>query len=217
MALQAMGHERRSESPAAPAWHRAPALGSRWMLLAVAGWVTAIALALVAAVEWRRAEHVAGLAGMTALSGRGVEIVLNDSRQVSVSGARPTGQTAPASQPTQRAPQGPRPAQAVVTDGDLILLNMLLWYGGTRAVAINNQRITAQTTITSSGPAILITGTRIVGPFRIVALGDPDTLKGVLAEAGAIEQMRSAGITVTVSAPPTVHIPPWQPGTDTAH
>ena len=217
MALQAMRHERWSESPAAPFWHRARALGWTWMLLAVAGWATVIALALVAAVEWRRAEHVSGLAGMRAVSGRGVEIVLNDSRQVPVSGARPTGRTASASQATQHAPQALQPAQAVVTDGDLILLNMLLWYGGTRAVAINNQRITAETTITSSGPVILISGTRIVGPFRIVALGDPDTLNGVLAEAGVIEQMRSAGITVTVSAQPTVHIPPLQPGTDAAH
>jgi uncharacterized protein YlxW (UPF0749 family) len=191
------------------------------MLLAVAGWATVSAVALVAAVEWRRAEHIAGLSGMTPVSGRGVEIVLNDSRQPSVSGARPAGRaTQTAQQPpqaTRQPTQAPQPTPAVVTDGDLILLNMLLWYGGTRAVAINNQRVTAQTTITSSGPVILINGTRIVGPFRIAALGDPDTLKGILAEAGLIEQMQSAGITVRMSAQPALYIPPWQPGTDTAH
>lgn len=117
---------------------------------------------------------------------------------------------------TPHPAQAPQPNQAVVTDGDLILLNMLLWYGGARAVAINNQRITALTTITSSGPVILINGTRTVGPFRIMALGDPETLKGVLTEAGLIEQMRGAGITVSMSAQPALQIPPWQPNVEAA-
>ncbi len=210
MALQAMQHERWSDAPAAPLRRRMRAPAWTWMLRAVVGWGAVTAVALVAATEWRRAEHIAQLAGMTTMSGRGVEIVLSDSRQPptsGVSGSRPAG----------HATQALQPAQAIVTDGDLILLNMLLWYGGTRAVAINNQRITAQSTITSSGPVILINGARIVGPFRITALGDPDTLKGVLAEAGFIEQMRSAGIIVRMSAQPQLRIPAWQPGTEPAH
>ncbi len=214
MALQAMQPERWSDAPAAPLRRRMRAPAWTWMLLAVVGWGAVTVVALVAAAEWRRAEHFAQLAGMTTMSGRGVEIVLSDSRQPpasgvvsGVSGARPAG----------HATQALQPAQAIVTDGDLILLNMLLWYGGTRAVAINNQRITAQSTITSSGPVILINGARIVGPFRITALGDPDTLKGVLAEAGFIEQMRSAGIIVRMSAQPRLRVPAWQPGTEPAH
>lgn len=221
MALQAMRPERWPESPAAPMPRRVRTPAWRWMLLAVAGWTTVSAVALVAAMEWRRAERIAGLAGMTPLSGRGVEIVLSDSRQPAGSGAHLAGHVTQTGQHTTQAAQhtmqASPPNQAVVTDGDLILLNMLLWYGGTRGVAINNQRVTAQTTITSSGPVILINGTRIVGPFRIAALGDPDTLKGVLGETGLIEQMRSAGISVKISAQPTVHLPPWQPGTDTTH
>jgi uncharacterized protein YlxW (UPF0749 family) len=184
------------------------------MLLAVVGWGAVTAVALVAAAEWRRAEHIAQLAGMTTMSGRGVEIVLSDSRQPAASGVIPG---VSGSRPAGHATQALQPAQAIVTDGDLILLNMLLWYGGTRAVAINNQRITAQSTITSSGPVILINSARIVGPFRITALGDPDTLKGVLAEAGFIEQMRSAGIILRMSAQPRLRVPPWQPGTEPAH
>jgi uncharacterized protein YlxW (UPF0749 family) len=178
----------------------------------VAGWATVTVVVAVAAAEWRRAEQAAHLAGLTALNGRGVEVVISDTRQLAAPATRPAGL------PTKGLPHptAPAPSQAVVTDGDLILLNMLLWYGGARAVAINNQRITAQTTITSSGPVILINGARIVGPFRVAALGDPETLEGVLAEAGLIEQMRNAGITVNLSAQPAVRVPPWHPSAEAA-
>jgi uncharacterized protein YlxW (UPF0749 family) len=214
MALQAMRRAHWSESQAPSAPDRPGARATRWVLLAVAGWASAAAIGVVGTTEWRKAEQIARLAGMTAVSGRGVEMTLIDSRQ-------PTGvgPSRPAGLPTKATPhpaQAPQPNPAVVTDGDLILLNMLLWYGGARAVAINDQRITAQTTITSSGPVILINGTRTVGPFRVTALGDPETLKGVLTEAGLIEQMRGAGITVSVSAQPALKIPPWQPGAEAA-
>lgn len=213
MALHAVRHERWPDSPAiASGGTRVSARG--WMLLAIAGWAAVGAVALVAAAEWRKAEQVAQLAGMTVASGRGVEITISDSRPQPVASARPLGQATKATGYTAPVPQ---PGQAVMTDGDLILLNMLLWYGGARAVAINNQRVTAQTTITSSGPAILINGTRIVGPFRIAALGDPDTLKGILTEAGLIEQLRSAGITVSMTAQAALRVPPWLPGADAAH
>lgn len=212
MALQAMRRAHWSESPAEPAPDPTRVRASRWVLLAVVGWATAAAIAGVAASEWRKAEQIARLAGMTAVSGRGVEMTLIDSRQpAGVGPSRPAGLPAKA---TPHPTQAPQLNQAVVTDGDLILLNMLLWYGGSRAVAINNQRITAQTTITSSGPVILINGTRTVGPFRVTALGDPETLKGVLAEAGLIEQLRGAGITVSISAQPALQVPPWQPNAE---
>jgi uncharacterized protein YlxW (UPF0749 family) len=214
MALQATRHARWSESPPAAAPERTRARASRWVLLAVAGWATAAAVGFVAASEWRKADGIARLAGMTAVSGRGVEITLVDSRQPAGAGpSRPTGLPVKA---TPHPAQAPQLNQAVVTDGDLILLNMLLWYGGAHAVSINNQRITAQTTITSSGPVILINGTRTVGPFRITALGDPDTLKGVLTEAGLIEQMRGAGITVSMSAQPVLQVLPWHPNAEAA-
>jgi uncharacterized protein YlxW (UPF0749 family) len=214
MALPTMSEARWSESPAPSVPDRKRARTSRWVLLAIAGWATAAAVALVAAAEWQKVELIAQLAGMTAVTGRGVEITLVDSRQPAGTGpSRPAGLPIKAPQNSRPAPQ---PSQAVVTDGDLILLNMLLWYGGARAVAINNQRITAQTTITSSGPVILINGTRTVGPFRIAAVGDPDTFKGVLTEAGLIEQMRGAGITVTISAQPALQVPPWLPGAGAA-
>src|SRR5579875_555000 len=94
---------------------------------------------------------------------------------------------------------GETPSVALVQDCDLIFLNMMLWYGGARAVAINRQRVSAQTPITSSGPTILINGHRLVGPFHVVAVGDPRVLRGVLATRGGfVERMRQSGIGVRI-------------------
>lgn len=83
----------------------------------------------------------------------------------------------------------------LVQDGDLILLNMMLWYGGARAVAINGKRITAQSAIISSGPTLLINGCRTVGPFHVTAIGDPAVLRGALeTRGGAVDRMQEAGL-----------------------
>ena len=161
-----------------------------WVLLALAGWSAVIAIALVALSEHQRAEHIAVLAGMTPTHGPGVEIILADT------------EASPPSGPTK---------QRMVTDEDLIFLNTLLWYAGTRAVAINDQRIVAQSTIVSSGPVVLINGKRLTGPFRITAIGDPSTLKSVLTQGGILDQMRSAGINVEVTVRQNVEVPAWNP------
>ena len=215
MALHAVRQERSTESAASPSRDRLRLAARAWMLVAVASWAGLAATVLLAAAESRRADQLAKVAGMTPLSGRGMEIVINDPRRAPAAVDVTTGSATHAAPPAAQA-ASPAPTQ-VVTDGDLILLNMLLWYGGARAVAINNQRITAQTTITSSGPVILINGTRLVPPFRVTALGDPETLKGVLGEAGLIDQMRGAGIAVSMSAQSALRVPGWQPGAETAH
>jgi uncharacterized protein YlxW (UPF0749 family) len=161
-----------------------------WVLMALAGWSAVIAIALVALSEHRRAEHTAVLAGMTPAHGPGVEIILADTE-----GSPPRGRT----------------NQQLVTDEDLIFLNTLLWYAGTRAVAINDQRIVAQSTIVSSGPVVLINGRRLTGPFRITAIGDPNTLKSVLTQGGVLDQMRGAGINVQVAVRQNVEVPAWRP------
>jgi uncharacterized protein YlxW (UPF0749 family) len=160
-----------------------------WMLLAVTAWAVASTAVFAAVAEHRRAERLAAFAGLTGVRGRGVEILLVDARSPS------------------RAPRN----EALVTDGDLIFLNMLLWYGGTRAVAINDERVTAQTSITSSGPVILINGRRIAAPFRITAIGDPGTLRAVLTQGGLLEQMRRAGITARISERAALEVPAWRP------
>jgi uncharacterized protein YlxW (UPF0749 family) len=96
----------------------------------------------------------------------------------------------------------------LVQDSDLTFLVMMLWYGGARAIAINGERVTTLTTITSSGPTLLINGRRLVGPFEVVAVGDPRVLRGVLETRGGFaDRMRQSGLGVRISAHPAIAVP----------
>jgi len=150
-----------------------------WALLAVAGWVAAGLASVISVREHQASEKLAAEAGLTPLAGPGVEIVLSDATRT----VRPGG----------------NPSMELIQDSDLIFLNMMLWYGGAGAVAINGERITAQSTITSSGPVLVINRRRIVGPFHVVAIGDPQVVRGALeTRGGFVERMRQGGLGVQV-------------------
>ena len=121
------------------------------MLLAVAGWIVAGIAGASAVRAHQEIWRTAALAGLTPVSGPGVEVTLSDS----------TRALAPAE----------NPSEALVQDSDLLLLEMMLWYGGARAVAVNGVRITAETTIISSGPTVVVDGHRMVAPFHVSAVG----------------------------------------------
>jgi uncharacterized protein YlxW (UPF0749 family) len=149
-----------------------------WIALVI-GWGTAGVAAVAAVREHRAASRLSTLGGFTPVQGPGVEVVVSDA--------------------TRPLRKGENPSETLVQDGDLIFLNMMLWYGGARAVAINGERVTATTTITSSGPTILINGRRNVGPFHVIAIGDPRMLREVLeGHGGFVDRMRRAEIGVQV-------------------
>ena len=172
-------------------WPRARARGAGvavWMLLAAAGWTAAAAAVSMAVHQQQRAAQYAAFAGLTQVSGPGVDVTLTDSSR--------------AIQP------GDNPSAALVQDSDLTFLVMMLWYGGARAIAINGDRVTALTTITSSGPTLLINGRRLVGPFQVVAVGDPMVLRGVLeTRDGFAARMRESGLGVRISERRSVTVP----------
>lgn len=165
-----------------------------WTLLAVAvaGWGAAAMLAKSAAQASRTSGRLAALAGLTPVSGPGIEVVLKDASGTSKPGTNPN--------------------VGLIQDQDLLVLTMMLWYGGARAIDINGERIVAQTTITSSGPTILVNSRRLVGPFVVRAVGAPAVLRGSLeAHGGFVERMREMGLPVTVTTRQSIKIPAWNP------
>jgi uncharacterized protein YlxW (UPF0749 family) len=159
-----------------------------WMLLTVAGWAVAAAAVSTATHNQRRAAQYAALAGLTPVSGPGLRVVLSDA--------------------TGPVPPGTNPSTALVQDSDLTFLIMMLWYGGAHAVAINGARVTPMTTITSSGPTVLINGTRMVGPFDVAAVGDPQVLRGVLETRGGFaDRARESGLGMKIEARPVIAVP----------
>lgn len=93
--------------------------------------------------------------GYSAVTGPGVEVTLTDA---------PRGDQV-SSQDVER-----------VIDADVQRAVNGLWRAGAEAVAINGQRLTARTAIRSAAGAILVNYRPLSPPYRIQAIGDPDTL-----------------------------------------
>jgi uncharacterized protein YlxW (UPF0749 family) len=161
-----------------------------WVLLTVAGWTVAGIATALAVREHQVTTRLAVFGGLTPVSGPGVEVVLSDA--------------------TGPLHLGESPNLALVQDSDLLLLEMTLWYGGARAVAINGARLTARSTILSAGPTVLIDGQRIVGPFHVLAVGDPALLRAVLmTHGGLVEQLRESGLRVQITPRQYLTVPAW--------
>ncbi|MGY1835864.1 DUF881 domain-containing protein [Blastococcus sp. SYSU DS0510] len=63
-----------------------------------------------------------------------------------------------------------------VADGDLQLVVNALWAAGAEAVSINGQRLGPTSAIRFAGEAVLVNFRPVSSPYRIIAVGDPDTL-----------------------------------------
>ncbi|MGY1826077.1 MULTISPECIES: DUF881 domain-containing protein [unclassified Blastococcus] len=63
-----------------------------------------------------------------------------------------------------------------VADGDLQLVVNALWAAGAEAVSINGQRLGPTSAIRFAGEAVLVNFRPVSSPYRISAVGDPDTL-----------------------------------------
>jgi uncharacterized protein YlxW (UPF0749 family) len=96
------------------------------------------------------------LSGVTPVSGEGLEIVVTDSKQPVSYG------------PTHLVEN---PNLGIVHNVDLMMLVNQLWASGAQAIAINQQRIVAQSQISCAGPIVMINKTRIGSPFRIQVIG----------------------------------------------
>jgi uncharacterized protein YlxW (UPF0749 family) len=107
--------------------------------------------ALVARVEQLRVR-----AGLKALRGPGVVVELADS------------------------PDAPRTRGEVtdlrIQDVDLRLVVNAAWAAGAEAVAVNGHRVAGGTAIRQAGEAILVNFRAVSSPYRVTAIGDPESL-----------------------------------------
>lgn len=105
------------------------------------------------------------------------------------------------------APQGYR-----ISDIDLLLLANELRASGAEAIAINGQRITAQTEIRSANNYILINQNQEAPPFTILAIGNPATLMdGLNLPGGMYDMSKQEGRTMTIQKQKQVLIPAAPP------
>lgn len=102
-------------------------------------------------------------------------------------------------------------AQGQVLDLDLQQLANGLWAAGAEAVAINGHRLTAMTAIRGAGDAITVDYRSLTRPYRVDAIGDPNTLQSAFAETSGGQWWnglrQNLGMRFDVSSAPTLTLP----------
>jgi uncharacterized protein YlxW (UPF0749 family) len=78
-----------------------------------------------------------------------------------------------------------------VLDRDLQSLVNALWASGAEAVAVDDQRLTAQSAIRQAGSAILVNFQPVNRPYVLTAIGNPVTMETSFAASRAVAQMRT--------------------------
>ena len=120
----------------------------------------------------QRIDRVVAAAGLTAVRGPGLEVVLTDSRL----DAAPTGNL----------------NDLVIHEQDLQAVINGLWAGGAEAASVNGQRILSTTAIRCVGNTLLLHGRVYSPPYVIRAVGDPVALRTALDRDPAVNRFAAA-------------------------
>lgn len=113
-------------------------------------------------------------AGSSAVSGPAVRVTLSNART--------------AASPTDPAAQD---NGGQVLDTDLQHVVNALWASGAEAIAVNDQRVTALTSIRAAGQAIVVDFRPVDPPYVVTALGDPDTLQQSFVSSSTAATLRT--------------------------
>jgi uncharacterized protein YlxW (UPF0749 family) len=109
------------------------------------------------------------MAGLLAVEGPGVQVTLDDSR--SRSGAADSN-------------------DYLIHEYDLRDVVNLLWMAGSEAIAVNDERIVATTSIYCVGSTIMVNDTRLSPPYLIQAVGSPVAQEDVLLNPGYLNGIK---------------------------
>lgn len=136
-------------------------------------------------------ERLSVLSGVSAVEGKGIEIVLDDSEI--------------ASKP------GDNPNLYIIHDEDLLRVLNELRAAGAEALALNDQRIVAISEIRCAGPTVSINNVRSAPPYIIKAIGNPKNLISALRlRGGVIETFEFWGIQAKIKTSDKIHIPAYK-------
>lgn len=141
----------------------------------------------------KQSDAVKLAAGLTPVRGPGIEVLVKDTAKT-----------------LQR---GEDPNTAIVHNVDLLQLVNELRSGGAEVIAINDQRLIDTSEIACAGSTVLVNQSRIVPPFVLKAVGNPDVMAGALGlRGGIIEYLHFYGIQVNISKKTEVLIPMYSGG-----
>ena len=134
-------------------------------------------------------------AGLTALAGPGLEVVLDDASS---------------------APAGTNvdPNQLLVHQSDLQAVVNALWAGGAEAMSISGERIIPTSAVRCVGPTLLLNGKVFSPPYRVVAIGPAGAMQKQLAASPGVQLFQEAasyyGLGYTVETRARVVVPAYR-------
>lgn len=130
--------------------------------------------------------------GLTAVTGPGIEVVLDDAHST------------PADATVDQN-------QLVVHQSDLQAVVNALWAGGAEAMTIADQRVIATSAVRCVGNTLLLNGRVFSPPFRVVAIGPAGTMASALDRSPGVALFKQAasyyGLGYTVSTEDSVALP----------
>ena len=136
-------------------------------------------------------ETVRMRAGLTALSGPGVIVRLDDS--------------------SVKAKKGEDPNLYLIHDDDLLKVINELRAAGAEAISVNGQRLTGTSEIRCAGPTLSVNNVRSAPPFEVRAIGDQASLSQALKMRGGVaETLKVWGIELEIESSDDVYIPPFE-------
>jgi uncharacterized protein YlxW (UPF0749 family) len=146
------------------------------------------------AAEQAKSAPLRAPAGLTAVQGPGITVILNDA-------------------PSSAATAGVNPNVLVVHQQDLQAVVNALWAGGADAMTISGQRVIATSAVRCVGNTLLLNGNVYSPPFRVAAIGPYRTMSAALGsspDVGEFEQAASYyGLGYTVEASDRLTLPAY--------
>jgi len=134
-------------------------------------------------------------AGLTAVHGPGLEVVLDDA-------------------PGEPSGGGVDPNILVVHQSDLQAVVNALWAGGAEAMSISGQRVIATSAVRCVGNTLLLNGEVYSPPFRVAAIGPSATMLQKLASSPGVASFRQAagyyGLGYTVDTQDDIDVPAYR-------
>jgi uncharacterized protein YlxW (UPF0749 family) len=141
-------------------------------------------------------EHQRLLAGLVPIRGPGVVVTLDDS--------------------TVQVPSGADPNTYIIHEYDLRDIVNVLWMAGSEAVAINDERLSSQSSVYCAGSTVMVNNTRLSPPYLIRAVGNSRVQQDYLANPsylkGLKDKQRLHGLRFEVRAVNELSLPPFSGG-----
>jgi uncharacterized protein YlxW (UPF0749 family) len=137
-------------------------------------------------------------AGLTEVSGPGIEIILKDSKR--------------------KSEESDVINQYNIHDRDVLVIVNDLWMSGAESISVNNHRLSKNSNFRCEGPVIYVGRVPISSPVRIAAIGDTETLYGAMTMQGRyLDNIRKVDEEmVTVNKKDKVTLPAYTGSTDSA-